>query len=89
MVYVHACAVGTPQFFCFLPASDIYFSSAEFLCHSVTVAVSFTSFSATVEPLFDRLCSLVVRVSGCRSRGPGTARFSEKQWVWNRVHSAS
>jgi hypothetical protein len=31
----------------------------------------------------DRLCGLVVRVSGHRSRGP------EKQRVWNGVHSAS
>jgi hypothetical protein len=41
----------------------------------------------------DRLCGLVVRVSGYRSRGPGfhsgASRFSEKQWVWNGVHSAS
>jgi hypothetical protein len=37
------------------------------------------------------LC-LVVRVRGYRSRGPGSipgcTRFSEKQWVWNGVHSA-
>jgi hypothetical protein len=35
----------------------------------------------------------MVRVSGYRSRGPGsihgTTRFSEKKWVWNGVHSAS
>jgi hypothetical protein len=35
----------------------------------------------------------VVRVPGYRSRGqgsiPGAATFSEKQWVWNGVHSAS
>jgi hypothetical protein len=41
----------------------------------------------------DRLCGLVVRVSGYRSRGPGfdpgASRFSEKQYVWNGVHSAS
>jgi hypothetical protein len=33
------------------------------------------------------------RVPGYRSRGPGSihgaTRFSEKQWVWNGVHSAS
>jgi hypothetical protein len=38
-------------------------------------------------------CSLVVRVPGYISRGagsiPGSYRFSEKQWVWNGVHSAS
>jgi hypothetical protein len=43
--------------------------------------------------IFDRLCGLVVRVPGYRSRGPGSipgaTRFSEKQWVWNGVHSAS
>jgi hypothetical protein len=41
----------------------------------------------------DSLCGLVVRVPGYRSRGPGsfpdTTRFSEKQWVWNGIHSAS
>jgi hypothetical protein len=41
----------------------------------------------------DRLCGLVVRVFGYRSTGPGSipgaTRFSEKQWVWNEVHSAS
>jgi hypothetical protein len=30
----------------------------------------------------DHVCGLVVRV-------PGATRFSEKQWVWNGVHSAS
>jgi hypothetical protein len=39
----------------------------------------------------DRLCDLVVRVPGYRSGGldsiPGATRFSEKQWVWNGVHS--
>jgi hypothetical protein len=41
----------------------------------------------------DRLCGLVVRVPGHRSRDPGsilgTNRFSEKKWVWNGVFSAS
>jgi hypothetical protein len=41
----------------------------------------------------DRLCGLVVRVPGYRSKGPGSisgaTRFSEKYWVWNGVHSAS
>jgi hypothetical protein len=40
-----------------------------------------------------RLCGLVVRVPGYRSRGPGSisvaTRYSEKQWVWNGVYSAS
>jgi hypothetical protein len=35
----------------------------------------------------------VVRVLGYRSRDlgsiPGASRFSEKQWVWNGIHSAS
>jgi hypothetical protein len=43
--------------------------------------------------MFDRLCGLVVRVSGYRSRGPGSipgpTRFSEKKGVWNGVHLAS
>jgi hypothetical protein len=41
----------------------------------------------------DRLCGLLVRVPGYRYRGagsiPGAIRFSEKQWVWNEVQSAS
>jgi hypothetical protein len=41
----------------------------------------------------DRLCGLVIRASGYRSRGPGSilgaTRYSEKQWFWNEVHSAS
>jgi hypothetical protein len=40
-----------------------------------------------------RVCGLVVRVPGYRSRGPGSipgaTRFSEKLWVWNGAHSAS
>jgi hypothetical protein len=40
----------------------------------------------------DSLCGLVVRVLGYRSSGScsisGATRFSEKYWVWNRVHSA-
>jgi hypothetical protein len=38
----------------------------------------------------DRLCGLVVRGPGYRSRGPGSipgsTRFPEKSWVWNGVH---
>jgi hypothetical protein len=41
----------------------------------------------------DRLCGLVVRDSGYRSRGlgsiPGATKFYEKKWVWNGVLSAS
>jgi hypothetical protein len=41
----------------------------------------------------DLLWGLVVRVAGYRFRCPGSipgaARFSEKQWVWNGVHSTS
>jgi hypothetical protein len=37
--------------------------------------------------------TIVNRVPGYRSRGlgsiPDATRFSEKQWVWNGVHSAS
>jgi hypothetical protein len=36
--------------------------------------------------LSGRLCGLVVRGPGSV---PGATRFSEKQWVWNGVHSAS
>jgi hypothetical protein len=42
---------------------------------------------------FGRLCGLVVRVPGYRSRGPGsipgTTRVSDKYWVWKGLHSAS
>jgi hypothetical protein len=37
----------------------------------------------------DRLCGLVVRVSGYLHRGTLLPEFSEQQWVWNGVHSAS
>jgi hypothetical protein len=41
----------------------------------------------------DHHCGLVVRVPGYRSTDPGSildvTRFSEKQWVWNGVYSAS
>jgi hypothetical protein len=41
----------------------------------------------------NRLCGLVVRVPGYRSRDPGSipgaTRFSDKQWVWNGVYLAS
>jgi hypothetical protein len=43
-------------------------------------------FPSLVPSPMDCLCGLVVRVSGYRSRG---SRFSEKQRVWNGVHSAS
>jgi hypothetical protein len=42
---------------------------------------------------WDRFCGLVVRVPGCRSRGPGSIpdanRSSKRKWVWNGLHSAS
>jgi hypothetical protein len=41
----------------------------------------------------DHLRGLVIRVLGCRSRGPGSIsganRFSDKYWIWKGVHSAS
>jgi hypothetical protein len=41
----------------------------------------------------DRLCSLVLKVLGCRPEVPGSipdaTGFYEQQWVWNGVHSAS
>jgi hypothetical protein len=40
---------------------------------------------------YDRLCGLVVRVPGYRSRGAGSilgaTTFSEMYWVWNGVQS--
>jgi hypothetical protein len=51
------------------------------------------TFGFQVSICFDRLCGLVVRVPGYRSRGPGSipgaARFSEKLCACNGVHSAS
>jgi hypothetical protein len=60
----------------------------------IAIACSFFCPKFTRHTLtFDRLCGLVVRVPGYRSRGPGSipdaTRFSEKYWVWNGVHSAS
>jgi hypothetical protein len=50
-------------------------------------------FIYVIQKKIDRLCGLVVRVSGYRSRGQGSilgdTKFSEKQWVRNGVHSAS
>jgi hypothetical protein len=41
----------------------------------------------------DRLCGLVIRVPGYRSRDTGSihgaTRYSEKLWVWNGVRSTS
>jgi hypothetical protein len=39
----------------------------------------------------DRLCGLVFLATDPEVLGsiPGASRFSEKQWVWNRVYSAS
>jgi hypothetical protein len=41
---------------------------------------------------YDRLCGQVVRVHSYSSRGsgsiPGATRVSEKEWIWNGVHSA-
>jgi hypothetical protein len=52
-----------------------------------------TEFIYVMQKKVDRLCGLVVRVPGYRSKGPGSipgaTRFSEKYWVWNRVHPAS
>jgi hypothetical protein len=49
--------------------------------------------SICVERQCDRLCGLVLRVPGYRSRDPGTIPgatiSSENQWVRNGVHSAS
>jgi hypothetical protein len=43
--------------------------------------------------LHDSLCGILIRVPGYRSRGPGSipraTTFSEKEWVWDGVHSAS
>jgi hypothetical protein len=47
----------------------------------------------TLRCILDRLCGLVVRVPGYRSRGPcsipGATRFYEKCWVWNWAILAS
>jgi hypothetical protein len=58
----------------------------------IKVSIIFNNISHNNKRYY-RLCGLVVRVSGYRSRGPGsipgTTTFSEKQWVWNGVLSAS
>jgi hypothetical protein len=63
---------------------------ADVYCDSCEVR---TEFIYVKKKKVDRLCDLVVRVPGYRSRGPGSIPgatwFSEKQWVWNGVHSAS
>jgi hypothetical protein len=60
--------------------------------HCVSYEVR-TEFICVMLKKVDRLCDLVVRVTGYRSRDPGSnpgaTRFSEKQWDWNEVHSAS
>jgi hypothetical protein len=47
----------------------------------------------TISRYDDRLRGLAVRVPSYRSGSPGSiagaTRFSEKQWVWNGVHSSS
>jgi hypothetical protein len=47
----------------------------------------------TADVVPDCLCGPVVRVPGCCPRGsridPSATTFSEKQWVWNGVDSAS
>jgi hypothetical protein len=57
----------------------------------------YTSIPENVKPkvlrLTGGLCGLVVRIPGYRSRGQGSVpfdtSFSEKEWVWNGVNSAS
>jgi hypothetical protein len=49
-----------------------------------------TEFIYVMLKKIDRLCDVAVKVPGCRSRGSGSIpEFSEKQWVWNGIHSAS
>jgi hypothetical protein len=49
--------------------------------------------SATLATSFDRLCGLVSEFLSTDREVPGSipgaSRFSEKQWVWIGVHSAS
>jgi hypothetical protein len=73
-----------------------YSSSVRVLCSAhgkkttTYISVYKSKFNKCVGIKRDRLCGLVVRVSGYRSRGPGfDPRFSEKQRIWNGVHSAS
>jgi hypothetical protein len=58
-----------------------------------TVATKHRYLCTVVHILTAMLCGLAVRVPGYRSRGPGSipglTKFSENQWVWNGVHSAS
>jgi hypothetical protein len=72
---INVCSFPLSFFLSFFLFPLLYFYFSNFVC------------------ILDRLCDLVVRVPGYRSRGPGsipdTTRFSEKQWVRNRVRSAS
>jgi hypothetical protein len=60
-------------------------------CSNVDVTKEEDSYCSSVHK--PTLCGLVVRVPGYRSRGPRSipvaTKFSEKQWIWNGVHSAS
>jgi hypothetical protein len=61
-----------------------------FLCNQIILVILASEFHIFIYLInvFDRLCGLVVRIPGYRSRGPGlipsATRFSE-----NGVHSAS
>jgi hypothetical protein len=58
-----------------------------------TQILPISCFKKLLNSHIDHLRGLVVRVPGYRSRGlglvPGTIRFLEEKWVWNRVHWAS
>jgi hypothetical protein len=59
---------------------------------SVPCGSALYKFHCTASLFFnqDRLCGVVVKVPGYRSRSiPGAPRASEKEWVWNMVHSTS
>jgi hypothetical protein len=61
------------------------FIVSEILPFSIQLIKSVCLLHISVFVLHDRLCDLVIRVPGYRSRGPGSitgaTEFSEKQWV--------
>jgi hypothetical protein len=78
---------------CFIFNNCIYIIIWRSRVNSCLTSQRIPHFYTTCKFTTDRLCGLVVRVPGYRSRGqgliPGATRFSEKQWVWNGVHSVS
>jgi hypothetical protein len=69
--------------------TDVHYEPSVLYVYKCMTHIEHLQFYIT--KLYDCLCCLVVRVSGYRSRGPGSTpgatRLFEK-WIWNGVHSA-